>query len=54
MLFSNTSPQVKVFKLKTCINLHYLVLHFYQINEDDEIRTRYFLVIEALILCQKI
>jgi hypothetical protein len=30
------------------------VLNFYQINKDDEIRTRDHLVIKALIPCQKI
>jgi len=30
------------------------MLKFYQINEDDEIRTRVRLVIKTLISCQKI
>jgi hypothetical protein len=29
------------------------VLNFYQINEDDEIQTRYNLVIKALIPCER-
>jgi len=32
---------------------HYLVFNFYQINGDDEIRTRDRLVIKALIPCQR-
>ena len=37
----------------TCTGLHYLVLNFYQINGDGEIRTRDRLVIKALIPCQR-
>jgi len=33
--------------------IHYLVLNFYQINRDDEIRTRDRLVIKTLIQCQR-
>jgi hypothetical protein len=39
--------------LETCTDPHYLVLNFYQINEDGEIRTRDRLVIKALIPCQR-
>ena len=38
---------------KTCTGSHYIVLNFYQINKDGEIRTRDHLVIKALIPCQK-
>jgi len=41
------------FGLETCIDLHYLVLNFYQNNKDGEIRTRDCLVIKALIPCQR-
>jgi hypothetical protein len=41
----------KPFELETCTDPYYLVLNFYQINEDDEIRTRDRLVIKALIPC---
>jgi hypothetical protein len=43
----------KPFGLETCTCPHYLVLNFYQINENDEIWTRDFLVIKALIPCQR-
>jgi hypothetical protein len=43
----------KPFKLETCTNSYYLVFNFYQINSDDEIRTRDRLVIKALIPCQR-
>jgi len=42
------------FELETCTDPHYLELNFYQINGDDEIRTRDRLVIKALIPCQRI
>jgi len=38
----------KSFELETCRDSHYLVLNFYQINEDGEIRTRDSLVIKTL------
>jgi hypothetical protein len=44
----------KSFGLETCTDPHYLVLNFYQINRDDEIRIRDHLVIKALIPCQRI
>jgi len=44
----------KHFKFETCTSPHYLVLNFYQINRDGEIRTRDRLVIKALIPYQKI
>jgi len=40
--------------LETCTGPHYLVLNFYQINRDDEIRTRDRLVIKTLIPYQRI
>jgi hypothetical protein len=43
----------KFFGLETCTGPHYLVLNFYQINEDSEIRTCDCLVIKTLILYQK-
>jgi hypothetical protein len=43
----------KPFELEICINPFYLVLNFYQINGDGEIRTRDRLVIKALIPCQR-
>jgi hypothetical protein len=42
------------FLLETCISLYYLVLNFYQINEDCEIQTHDRLIIKILILYQKI
>jgi len=44
----------KLFGLETCIDSHYLMLNFYQINMNGKIRTRDRLVIKALIPCQKI
>jgi hypothetical protein len=38
----------------TCLDTRYLVLNFYQINRNDEIRTRNHLVIKTLISCQRI
>jgi len=38
----------------TCLSAHYLVLNFYQINRDGEIRTRDRLIIKVMIPCQKI
>ena len=43
----------KFYGLKTCTDPHYLVLNFYQINEDGEIQTRDRLVIKALIPYQR-
>ena len=43
----------KPFGLETCTGPHYLVLNFYQINGDGEIRTRDHLVIKVLIPCQR-
>ena len=43
----------KFFGLETCTGPHYLVLNFYQINEDSEIWTCDCLVIKTLILYQK-
>jgi hypothetical protein len=43
----------KPFGFETCTCPHYLVLNFYQINENDEIWTRDRLVIKALIPCQR-
>ena len=43
----------KPFGFETCTTPHYLVLNFYQINGDGEIRTRDRLVIKALIPCQR-
>jgi len=42
-----------IFGLETWTGSHYLVLNFYQINEDCEIRTRDRLIIKALIPCQR-
>jgi hypothetical protein len=54
LYYSLTHPlKWKSFGLETCIDPHYLVLNFYQINGDDEIRTRDHLVIKALIPCQR-
>ena len=39
--------------LETCTGSHYLMLNFYEINRDDEIRTHDRLVIKALIPCQR-
>jgi len=39
----------KLYRLEIYKGQHYLVLNFYQINEDDEIRSRNCLVIENLI-----
>jgi hypothetical protein len=46
--------KLKLFEFETCTGSHYLMLNFYQINRDDEIRTRDCLVIKALIPYQKI
>jgi hypothetical protein len=55
LYYSLTHPlKWKSFGLETCTSLFYLVLNFYQINKDDEIRTRDHLVIKALIPCQRI
>jgi len=43
----------KPFRLETCTCLFYLVLNFYQINRNDEIRTHDRLVINVLIPCQR-
>ena len=43
----------EVLGLKICTDPLYLVLNFYQINGDGEIRTRDRLVIKALIPCQR-
>jgi len=40
--------------LETYIDSHYLILNFYQINRDSEIRVRDYLVINVLISCQRI
>jgi hypothetical protein len=54
LYYSLTHPlKWKPFGLETCTCPLYLVLNFYQINEDDEIRTRDRLVIKALIPCQR-
>jgi hypothetical protein len=44
----------KPFDLETCTDSLYLVLNFYQINEEGKIRTRDCLVIKILISCYKI
>jgi len=55
LYYSLTHPlKWKPFRLETYTCLLYFVLNFYQINRDDEIRTRDHLVIKALISCQKI
>jgi hypothetical protein len=43
----------KTFEFETYTYLHYLVLNFYQINEDGEIRTCDRLVIKTPISCQR-
>ena len=54
LYYSLTHPlKWKLFRLETCTDPFYLVLNFYQINRDDEIRTRDRLVIKALIQCQR-
>ena len=42
----------KPFRLETCTDPHYFVFNFYQINRNDDIRTRDLLVIKVLISCQ--
>jgi hypothetical protein len=44
----------KLFGLETCIDSHYLMLNFYQINMNGKIRTRDRLVIKTLTPCQRI
>jgi len=44
----------KLFGLETCIDSHYLVLNFYQINMNGKIRTLDRLIIKALIPYQRI
>jgi hypothetical protein len=39
------------FELETCTDPHYLILDFYQIIGDDEIRTQDHMVIKTLISC---
>jgi hypothetical protein len=54
LYYSLTHPlKWKLFGLETCTDPHYIVLNFYQINEDGEIRTRDRLVIKTLIPCQR-
>ena len=54
LYYSLTHPlKWKPFGLEICTNPHYLVLNFYQINEDGKIRTRDHLVIKVLIPCQR-
>jgi len=54
LYYSLTHPlKWKPFGLETCTGPLYLVLDFYQINGDGEIRTRDRLVIKALIPCQR-
>jgi len=54
LYYSLTHPlEWKPFELETCTGPLYLVLDFYQINGDGEIRTRDRLVIKALIPCQR-
>jgi len=43
----------KPLELETCTDPQYIILNFYQINRDDEIRTHDRLVIKALIPCQR-
>ena len=45
------SLKLKFFWLKTCMCLYYLILNFYQINENDDIRIRDHLVIKAVTPC---
>ena len=45
--------KLKPFELETCTCIYYLVLNFYQINEDNDIQTRDILVIKALISYQR-
>jgi hypothetical protein len=54
LYYSLTHPlKWKPFGLETCTGPFYIMLNFYQINEDGEIRTRDHLVIKALIPCQR-
>jgi hypothetical protein len=54
LYYSLTHPlKLKPFRLETCTCPHYLVLNFYQINGDSEIRTCDRLVIKTLIQCQR-
>jgi hypothetical protein len=54
LYYSLTHPlKWKSFRLETYTDSHCLVLNFYQINRDCEIRTRNCLVIKALIPCQR-
>ena len=54
LYYSLTHPlKWKPFGLETCTDLFYLMLNFYQINKDGEIRTRDHLVIKALIPYQR-
>ena len=54
LYYSLTYPfKWKPFRLETYIGSHYLVLNFYQINKNNEIRTRDRLVIKALIPYQR-
>ena len=55
LYYSLTHPlKWKPFGLETYTCSLYLVLNFYQINRDGEIRTRDHLIIKALIPCQRI
>jgi hypothetical protein len=51
--FLTHSFKWKPFRLETCIDSYYLLLNFYQINRDGEIRTRDRLVIKTMIQYQK-
>jgi len=54
LYYSLTPPlKWKPFRLETYTDSHYLVLNFYQINGDGEIRTRDRLVIKTLIPGQR-
>jgi hypothetical protein len=53
IILQHTPLSEKPFELETCTNSDYLVLNFYQINGDGEIRTCDRLVIKALIPCQR-
>ena len=53
-LSNNNLNPIKLFGLETCTVSHYFIFNFYQINKDDEIRTRDRLVIKILISCQKL
>jgi len=44
---------MKTFGLEIYLRLHHLILKFYQIIRNDEIRTRDRLVIKTLILYKK-